>query len=302
MKIVYKFLIIFGFLFFCNDNCQSQCTDEYFDLIFQAEQNQNAGKYKTSVEFYESAFVEGVPSEKECYLAAVSYAEIGDLNNAFKYLNLSIDKGFMNKTWLMEDEHFIKLRAQPKWHLLIKKIEQSVSGLNQEWRNQLASIQEKDQRYRGKLKKMTQEFGWSSEVIVEKWEEQKMLDSLNLIEIKTFLDKNGYPSKSEVGDMASVPYFVLQRADLETQEAYLRMLKKAAYKRKISWSRLATFVDKMKVQNYEQQIFGTQIIQYEDGSYDFYEIFEPEFVDSRRIQAGLPPIRIEAKRWGISFN
>jgi len=297
-KTITHSLIIWMFLLGINV-CHAQCTDEYFDFIFQAEQKQNEGNYQASVEFFKSAFIEGIPNEKDCYLAAISYVKVGDFENAFKFLNRSIDNGFMNKNWLLEDEHFTELKDKAQWQLLIDKIDSTTAGLNQKWRKQLASIQEKDQRYRGNINKMSKEFGWNSEVISQKWKEQKKLDSLNLIDVKKFLKKHGYPSKSEVGDLASVPYFILQRADIETQEAYIKMLKRAAFKRKISWSRLATFVDKMKVRREEQQVFGTQIIQYEDGSYDFYPIFEPENIDSRRIRAGLSPIRIEAMRWGI---
>gem|GEM_PF-3400094 len=299
-KIIKYSLIIWMFLFGINV-CHAQCTDEYFDFIYQAEQKQNEADYQASVAFFESAFIQGIPNEKDCYLAAISYAQVGDFENAFKFLNLSIDKGFMNKSWLVEDANFSEIKDKEQWQLLIQKIDSTTAGLNKKWREQLASIQEKDQRYRGNINKMSKEFGWNSEVISQKWTEQRRLDSLNIIEVKKFLNKHGYPSKSEVGDLASVPYFVLQRADIETQEEYIRMLKRAAYKQKISWSRLATFVDKMKVQRQEQQVFGTQIIQYEDGSYDFYPIFEPKNVDSRRIRAGLPPIRIEAMRWGIIF-
>ena len=279
--------------------CYAQCTDEYFDFILQAEQKQKEADYQASVELFELAFIEGIPNEKDCYLAAISYVKVGDFENAFKFLNQSIAKGFMNKNWLLEDENFSEIKDKAQWQLLIQKIDSTTAGLNQEWRELLASIQEKDQRYRGNFNKMSKEFGWNSEIISQKWQEQKRLDSLNLVDVKKFLDKNGYPSKSEVGDLASVPYFILQRADIDTQEEYIKMLKRAAFKRKISWSRLATFVDKMKVRREEQQVFGTQIIQYEDGSYDFYPIFEPENVDSRRIRAGLPPIRIEAMRWEI---
>ncbi len=272
----------------------------YFEYVWQAEKAHQSAQYKQAAQLYEQAFELNEGKKRDLYLTGCAWAMAGKKKKAFHYLQLAVDAGFMRLSHLEQDENLIRLHKDKNWNKLIQKIEGKIALLDQDLREKLLMMMERDQRYRGIVQQLAQEHDWDSHQITSYWESQKALDSLNLIDLKKIFITYNYPGESLVGDLSGVGYFILQRADIATQHQYLPLLKMAANEGEISWSTLATFIDRLKVTEGMEQIFGTQVLRdNETGTYEFYPIHDVENVNQRRAEAELSPIEIEARRWNI---
>jgi hypothetical protein len=131
---------------------------------------------------------------------------------------------------------------------------------------------------------------------------QQELDAINLQEVEGIIAEVGYPGRSLVGNLSTTALYIIQRADLATQEKYLPMLEGAAKSHEILRSELAYLVDQIRMAKEEPQVYGTQIIRSSDGILDFYRIEAPETVNDRRYQKGLLPIEEYAEKVGVQWT
>lgn len=88
--------------------------------------------------------------------------------------------------------------------------------------------------------------------------ERRKLDSINVVKVKDIIREYGYPSKTLVGDQNSTPFFVIQHADLKTQEMFLPHIKKAVKEKELPKNLLMLIVDRIHWNKYNMQIFGSQ--------------------------------------------
>lgn len=151
------------------------------------------------------------------------------------------------------------------------------------------------------MREISDKYGWQSNEMKELWKKQNELDSLNLIRIEEIIEKYGYPGKSLVGMQSNVAFLVIQHSDIETQEKYLPILKEAADKGELRWSSLALLIDRIRVNNGEKQIYGSQIRQSGDGKYVLFPIEDEPNVNKRRAKVGLGPLEEYVKHWNIIY-
>lgn len=98
--------------------------------------------------------------------------------------------------------------------------------------------------------------------------ERRKLDSINVVKVKDIIREYGYPSKMLVGDQNSTPFFVIQHADLKTREMFLPHIKKAVKEHELSKTLLKMLLDRIYLDKYNTQIWGTQSIRNEgDATY-----------------------------------
>lgn len=101
------------------------------------------------------------------------------------------------------------------------------------------------------------------------------------------VQRHGWPGLSRVGPQASVAAWTLiEHADVETQTRYIDLMTAAADAGELSWSLLATTIDRMLVREGKRQRFGTQF-ELRNGKWVPAPIEDPKRVDERRARAGL---------------
>lgn len=119
----------------------------------------------------------------------------------------------------------------------------------------------------------------------------QQVDKENREWLKEQIDSLGWPGKSKVGEKAAhAAWLLVQHADqdLEFQKACLEKMKQLA-KDEVAAKDIAYLTDRVLNAEGKPQVYGTQVTQV-DGEFAVGEVIEPEQLNKRRADVGLPPI------------
>jgi hypothetical protein len=110
-------------------------------------------------------------------------------------------------------------------------------------------------------------------------------------ELRTLIAEHGLYRLSEVGGKAVQAEFLIidHSNDSAWKSQMLVMLKNLEAKREISSDYVAVLEDRIRIETGRPQLYGTQTRQ----DFSFYEIEDPQTLDVRRAQMGLPPLRLQ---------
>ncbi|QBJ85468.1 hypothetical protein DDI74_03980 [Chryseobacterium gleum] len=297
---IYALLLLF---LFTGVNAQ-----EYSKLINEADQLYRAKDYKMSADVYDKAFKIESENPSHLYNGACSSALAGNTKKAFKWLNLSIDKGWTNLKHLKSDTDLDNLHSKKEWGKTIEKLEKKIAAIEANYDNplqaELLAILEEDQKYRMQMDETQKKFGPQSKEMNDLWKITMQKDSLNLIKVKKILDEKGWVGKDKVGALAnSALFLVIQHSDLETQKKYLPMMKEAVTKGNASAGSLALLIDRIEIREGRKQIYGSQIgINQSNNTYYVLPLLDPDNVDKRRTEVGLGPISDYVKNRNLAWD
>lgn len=128
-------------------------------------------------------------------------------------------------------------------------------------------------------------------------------DKTNLRRMQVILQQVGYPGKSLVGTPTNeAAWHVIQHAP-ETIPQYLPMMKTAAEKGELPFSRYATMLDRQLVYEGKEQLYGTQARNYNSQPPFIWPIQNAAQVNQRRKQAGFKTtIEENAAALGVSYK
>jgi hypothetical protein len=150
--------------------------------------------------------------------------------------------------------------------------------------------------------------GWQSETIERLYDEQRKLDSANLADVEALINQVGYPSSDRVGDLATVPFDVIQHSGDSVMINYLEVIVGAAANGDIPKSQAAIFHDRTLIAQRQPQEYGTQIWidfiedkksgQRYDSVY-LWPVRNYATVDERRLAAGLDSLAVHLRRYNI---
>lgn len=129
------------------------------------------------------------------------------------------------------------------------------------------------------------------------------VDQNNLAAIEQILEKCGMPTIETAGEKGmSAIWLVIQHASAEKRTEYFPMLLKAAQNGDLERQDIALMQDRMLMDAGKPQLYGSQILMNEDGTYELHKLKEPEKVDARRAIMGLGPLSEYVAFWGLAFN
>jgi len=126
----------------------------------------------------------------------------------------------------------------------------------------------------------------AQEPVVQQW---KRVDRENQAWLKAAVERYGWPGRSLVGvDGAHAAWLLAQHAQHDFQRQCLRQMKEcpAGEVAKID---LAYLADRVLLAEGKPQLYGTQI-EVRDGRWQPRQVEDPENLDRRRQEIGLPPI------------
>jgi hypothetical protein len=115
------------------------------------------------------------------------------------------------------------------------------------------------------------------------------VDISNTARLKQIIAKYGWPGQTLIGSMGChAAWLLIQHADHDRafQKQCLILLEKAVENNEAPASLLAYLTDRIRAQNGQPQIFGTQL----DGKLNPLPIEDEADVDERRAKVGLPPL------------
>ncbi len=169
---------------------------------------------------------------------------------------------------------------------------------------QLLSIDELDQKYRNKIDETISRFGNNSKEAKELFKNMKTTDSLNLIQVEKILSKYGWVGSDKIGSQANTTLFmVIQHSDLPAQIKYLPMMKAAVKQGNAKASSLALLEDRVALKQGKKQIYGSQVSWNMETDISFVAPLEdPDNVDKRRAEVGLPKLEIYLAEIGLNWN
>ncbi|MFE3501157.1 DUF6624 domain-containing protein [Kitasatospora sp. NPDC059160] len=110
--------------------------------------------------------------------------------------------------------------------------------------------------------------------------------------LSEIMDAHGWPTAELVGeDAARAAWLIAQHADrqLDVQRRALRLMEQTVADGTASPRDLAFLRDRTLVNEGRKQIYGTQIAGVKDGSPTPWPCEEPERMDERRAEVGIPP-------------
>ena len=296
-------LIFFNFLL-----CVTVYGQDYNALISKADGFYNTNAYAQSVEAYKEAFKIEQKRPSDLYNAACAAALAGEKSIAFEWLEMSIEYGWTNIAHLKSDTDLTSLHELKEWGMLIDKLQKKLDIIEKDYdkplQAELLQVYEEDQKYRMQLNETEEKYGRGSKEIQDLWSVIVEKDSINLIKVKSILDKYGWVGTDKVGGTANQALFlVIQHSDLATQEKYLPMMREAVQNKKASGSSLALLEDRVALREGKKQIYGSQIGRDNDtGKYFVSPLEDPDNVDKRRAAVGLQPLADYVQRWGIVWD
>jgi hypothetical protein len=308
MKI--KFLLS-ALIFITHFSFSQDVPQKYFGLVKKADSLYKEKEYKTSAFTYAKAFEangwKGFSHDR--YNAARSWALANYPDSSFFHLNrLAAIANYTNYNHISTDEDLKSLHQDKRWNPLLNIIKQNKekveANYNKPLVKQLDSIYVEDQKYRLQVDELVKKYGWDSKEMqaLEKVISRK--DSSNLIVVKNILDRYGWLGADVVGQQGNATLFlVIQHSNQRTQEKYLPMMREAVTKGKASGSSLALLEDRVALGQGKRQVYGSQIgSDLNTNLYYVAPLEDPDNVDKRRAQVGLPPLAEYVKRWDIKWD
>lgn len=284
---------------------------KYADFIKEAWKLYETKEYTKSAQKYKEAFEQlggkAIPSDR--YNASCSYALAKNKETAFYHLfKLAKNSKYSNLGHITTDSDLDFIHNDTRWKELIalvktnKEIEEK--NLDKPLVAKLEKIFTEDQKYRRQINGISEKFGWKSDEMKAHWKIIQNKDSINLIEVEKILDKKGWLGKNVIGRQGnSTLFLVIQHADIETQLKYLPMMRDAVKKGNASPGSLALLEDRTALRQGKRQIYGSQIhSDKETGEKYVAPLVDPENIDKRRAEVGLPPIANYISHWNLVWD
>lgn len=169
---------------------------------------------------------------------------------------------------------------------------------------QLSGIYEKDQLQRRNVEGVLIKHGINSTQMDSLMRSIGKQDSINVITVKSILDKYGWLGPDVVTETGSAALFlVVQHADKKTQEQYLPLLRTAVKAHKALPGDLAKLEDRVALNQGKKQIYGTQFgWDSVKKSYFLNPIVDPVHVNERRAEMKMETIEESLVRWKLKWN
>jgi hypothetical protein len=224
-----------------------------------------------------SAHATGEAKSGALYDAACCYALDGRLEDAVATLGDALDGGYWDAEHMVVDEDLMTVREHAKWPALTEHVKQNLIAfeanlVDPALRRELLDLAQKDQRTRA-----SDDTGAM---------QARAHD--NLVRMKEVVAKYGWPSRKVVGtDGANAAWSLVQHADADVdfQKECLEKMEPLVKSGDVAAKDYAFLFDRVAVGQGRKQRYGTQL----DGD-DFAPIEDPQNVDARRKEMGLPSL------------
>jgi hypothetical protein len=283
----------------------------YYVYTKSADSLYKAKKYKESAFTYSKAFHtnggKGLIDDR--YKAACVWTLANYPDSAIFNLDRIISKGYYtNYQELLRDKDFEKLYNDERWKLLVKKAKENSdkieAKINRPVKEILDSIHNEDQNYRIQIDYIENKYGRKSKAMDSLWRIIRDKDSSNLITVAKIIDKYGWLGADEVGQKAnSTLFLVIQHSDQRTQEKYLPVMREAVKNGKAYPGSLALLEDRVGLGQGKKQVYGSQVGRDpETGAYYVLPLEDPDNVNKRRSEMGLPALEKYLEHWQIKWD
>ncbi len=294
--------------FFIVINCIFAQAQSYKEWVQKADSCYNAQNYKLSVANYEKAFKIEQKDYGDLYNAGCSASLAKEKKKAFKWLNLSIDKGYENIAHIQIDGDLKSLHSEKEWKKTIDKLQKKLDIIGANYdkvlEKELSEIYADDQEIRGEFMNVYKAQNPDKKKMDSIGKIMGKKDSINLIKVMKILDERGWLGKNVVGGQGNKTLFlVIQHADLEYQQKYLPMMREAVKNGNADPGNLAYLEDRVALREGRKQIYGSQAAKNKKTNKMYISpMIDPDNVDKRRAEVGLGTIAEYAAKLNIKWD
>ncbi|MCT4664972.1 MAG: hypothetical protein N4A45_07030 [Flavobacteriales bacterium] len=303
MSAVFIFLISLQFGF-------AQEFEIYNQKVKEANSLLKTEQYKEASEKYEEALANApIDLPHHQMDAAKAFSMAGNKDKAFFYLSKMIDQSkFRMYDYIVKDLHFQTLHEDPRWKeilvaILINKNEYE-KHFDKEVVGKLDTVRLFKEMYREKYFETVKEYGEKSQEVSEALEQIRSTDSLNFEIVSEILDRKGWQPQKRIGLKGShTLYTTILETKLENQLKYLPMIREAYKEGNVSSTQLSFIEDQVALKQRNKQIYGSQLGRDSiTGKPFLLPVEDPENVNKRRHEIGLPKIEIFLSVWNIQWD
>lgn len=243
--------------------------------------------------------------------AAGCWVKCGKPDSSFAQLNKIVTRvKYTDDYALTSNSDLNQLHTDKRWNALLQQVKENKQAAFKVLKYpalaaKLDSMFNTDQQYRVQIRQL-EVFGTTdSSQFKSIWHQMDITDSTNLVTVQNIIANHGWLGKEDIGDRGVLTMFlVIQHAgDLQVQLKYLPMLRQAAKDGKLERWNLAILEDRVLVRQGKKQLYGSQIgTDQKTGKHYILPIENEAQVNERRAEAGLQPLEIYAKNWGIEYK
>ncbi len=260
--------------------------------------------YIGAADAFREAQLAGELSQEEWLRATRSYAQAKKIDWAFVGLDTLRAWGWSNQQTLKNDARLSNLRSDPRWQVLLDKVELENKKYDQKLKQELEGILLFNEWYLEAEDSIRQDFGTESEPYLNLLRNVYGIEKENGARISKLLDNNnGWIGKKTVGPDAARAVFIAIVHSHQTKlyEKHLPQLKKGFAKEKIGGYYLAYLEDVLTFQEKKHQRYGTLSICNQKGNWFLRPIEDLLHINERRAALGLGTIEEYCKLRGIKM-
>lgn len=228
------------------------------------------------------------------YNAACCFARLGRADDAFKCLDLAVQRGWSDVEHLKSDADLESIHSDKRWDEVVRQC----AAKGGEFREPVAN----PELFAELIKRMKadQDARLADPPNVL---QMMLIDGENTAWMKQVIEKHGWPGRALVGrEGAQAAWLLAQHADRDPafQRNCLDLLTQSYEKGDASADQVAYLTDRVLLAEGKPQIYGTQFHTV-DGKLQPLPIENEAEVDQRRAAMGLGPLAVYAEQMRIHY-
>jgi len=285
-------VIIIVFIYNIYIFAQIDSNKPYFDLMRMADSSYKTGNFELAIRYANQALEYG-NLESHLYNLGCYYSLNGDPDSAIYFINLAIDNGYRNCSWLTKDADLVTLRYGTDWENLMRNcVEKSRQSTDTILADYIMTFRGNEKKYRLKIDSLLKDAGIHSRAYDSLWKLIDSIDKRNIQLIDSIVELRGFPDICMVGEKAAYTVFlIVQHADSSSHQRYFSLIHESVQMGCFKKSHLAYLTDRILMNSEFKQLFGTQLSWDESlNKYTLIPIMDSVNIDIRRKLFGLIPL------------
>ncbi|WP_299108359.1 DUF6624 domain-containing protein [uncultured Tenacibaculum sp.] len=262
------------------------------------------GDLEKAIVAYKEVFKKDASNYRNTYNLACAYAIMYQKDSAFHYLNRALKND--NSLWALADNDLLSLTDDERWPTIeeqqLEKYQKEKGKLQQPvYAKQLLRIIMKDQALDYQLdmaKRFYMKKGKAPHWYYPLAKMKEEIGGGNFTEMEKLIKEKGWPTYDMVGKLAADgPLLVINHhKDDAIRVKYISKIKEACLKKQGSCMEYAKIQDRILVNSNKPQLFGMQFRYNAMRKLEPFPIKDPAYVDRRRKEIGLEPLKEYLKR------
>lgn len=279
-------------------NCFSQ------NNMSRGDSLREKGKLKDAIKQYKIDYKNNAENWRNTYNLACAYSLTFQKDSAFHYLNIALKNDF--SLWALADSDLYALIDDPRWLDIekqqLKRYQQNNKKLKKpEYTLKLLNIILKDQAldyYVDQAKAYFVANGNPPQWYYPLGAYKQSINKNGYENMLQLIETSGWPKYSEVGKLAAdAPLLIINHHESDSiRKRHLQQIKKSCIENEGSCMEYAKIQDRILVNEGSPQIYGMQFRYNAKRNLEPFPIENPEYVDIRRKEIGLEPLKDYLKR------